>query len=304
METLRTCAEVRSALAPGRRAGRRVALVPTMGDLHRGHFALVRRAEEVAALRIVSIFVNPFQFAEGEDFDTYPRTPKADLEHLEALGVDFVFHPSAAEIYPEGPGRSTRVEVPDLSAILCGAARPTFFRGVATVVNILFNVVQPQVAVFGEKDYQQLLVVRRMVEHLRLPVEIEGVATLREADGLAMSSRNRYLSPAERRRAPVLYRSLCEASERIRCGERDYPGIGRHGMKTLEEAGFRPDYFAVRRARDLGCPSPEEPDLVLLAAAWLGGARLIDNVRCVLPAGGQWYGRGDSNPQALADSGF
>ena len=282
MEIARTCAEVRAALAPSRRSGRRVALVPTMGDLHGGHLALVRRAREIAPVRVASIFVNPFQFGEGEDFDTYPRTPEADIERLDALGVDMVFLPSVAELYPDGPERSTRVEVPGLGSILCGAMRPTFFRGVATVVNMLFNAVQPEVALFGEKDYQQLLVVRRMTEHLKLPVEIEAVPTVREADGLAMSSRNRYLAPAERRRAPLLYRSLCEACERIRSGERDYHAIGLHYMKALERAGFRPDYFSVRRAADLESPSRDETGLVLLGAAWLGRARLIDNVSCTL----------------------
>lgn len=284
MDIARTCAEVRAALASSRRSGRRIALVPTMGDLHGGHVALVRRAAEIATTRVVSIFVNPFQFAEGEDFGTYPRRPEADIARLEALGVDLVFHPPVSEIYPEGPACSTRVEVPGLGTILCGALRPTFFRGVATVVNMLFNIVQPQVALFGEKDYQQLLVVRRMTEHLKLPVEVEAVATVREADGLAMSSRNRYLSAAERRRAPVLYRGLHEASERIRDGERDFHALGLHYMQTLERAGLRPDYFTVRRARDLGSPSRDETELVVLAAAWLGRARLIDNVRCTVPA--------------------
>ena len=283
MEIARTCAEVREALAPSRRGGRRIALVPTMGDLHGGHLALVRRAAEVATTRVVSVFVNPFQFAEGEDFDTYPRSPEADIERLDELGVDIVFHPPASEIYPEGPACSTRVEVPGLGTILCGALRPTFFRGGATVVNMLFNIVQPHVALFGEKDYQQLLVVRRMTEHLKLSVEIEAVATVREADGLAMSSRNRYLNTAERRRAPILYRSLREASERIQGGERDFHALGLHYMQTLERTGFRPDYFTVRRARDLGSPSRDETALVVLGAAWLGHARRIANIPCPLP---------------------
>ena len=285
VEIARSCAEVRASLAVPRRAGERIALVPTMGDLHGGHLALVRRSREVAPFTVVSIFVNPFQFGEGEDFDSYPRSTEMDIERLEALDVDLVFLPPISEIYPAGPENSTRVEVPGLGSILCGAMRPTFFRGVATVVTMLLNAVQPHVALFGEKDYQQLLVVRRLVDHLKLPVAVESVPTVREADGLAMSSRNRYLAPPDRRRAPVLYRSLREASERIRSGERDYHALGLHYMKALERAGFRPDYFSVRRAGDLESPSREDRELVVLAAAWLGLARLIDNVSCTLAPG-------------------
>ena len=282
VDIVRTCAGVRTALLASRRSGRRIALVPTMGDLHEGHIALVRRAGEIAPVSVVSIFVNPFQFGEGEDFDAYPRTPEADIEQLDALGVDLAFLPTIAEIYPAGAEHSTRVEVPGLSSILCGATRPTFFRGVATVVSMLFNVVQPDVALLGEKDYQQLLVVRRLARDLKLPIEIESVPTVREADGLAMSSRNRYLDARERRRAPRLYRFLLEAAERIRGGEHDYHALGLHYMKALEGAGFRPEYFTARRAEDLASPTPDERDLVLLAAAWLGRARLIDNVFCAL----------------------
>ena len=282
MEIVRTCAETLAALRKARRNGGRVALVPTMGDLHGGHVALVRRAGEIAAIRVVSIFVNPFQFGEEEDFDAYPRTPEADIERLDALGVDMAFLPPASEIYPAGPERSTRVEVPGLSSILCGATRPTFFRGVATVVSMLFNVVRPDVALFGEKDYQQLLVVRRLTEDLKLPVAVESVPTVREADGLAMSSRNRYLDPLERRRAPLLYRFLLEAADRIEAGERDFHALGLHYMQALERAGLRPEYFTARRAGDLGSPALGDRDLVLLAAAWLGRARLIDNVSCRL----------------------
>ena len=282
MEIVRTCAEVRAALLASRRSGRRIALVPTMGDLHGGHIALVHRAGEVAPIRVVSIFVNPFQFGEGEDFDAYPRTPEADIERLDALGVDLVFLPPITEIYPAGAERSTRVEVPGLSSILCGATRPTFFRGVATVVSMLLNVVQPDVALFGEKDYQQLLLIRRLVRDLKLPVEVASLPTVREADGLAMSSRNRYIDSRERLRAPALYRFLLEAADRIRGGERDYHALGLHYMKALEGAGFRPEYFTARRAEDLASPTPDDEELVLLAAAWLGRARLIDNAPCTL----------------------
>ena len=282
MKIARTCAEARAALLASRRKGQRIALVPTMGDLHAGHLALVRRAVEIAPVRVVSIFVNPFQFGEGEDFDAYPRAPQTDIECLDALGVNLVFLPPVSEIYPAGAERSTRVEVPELGSILCGATRPTFFRGVATVVSMLFNVIQPDVALFGEKDYQQLLVVKRLAADLKLPVTVASVPTVREADGLAMSSRNRYLDPRERRRAPRLYRSLLEAADRIRGGERDYHALGLHYMQALERAGFRPEYFTARRAADLASPAPGEAEIVLLAAAWLGRARLIDNVSCTL----------------------
>ena len=283
VEIARTCAEVRAALKPLRKSGRRIALVPTMGDLHGGHVALIRRAGKIAPVTVASIFVNPFQFGEGEDFDSYPRTPEADLARLDSLGVEVVFLPPVSDIYPAGPECSTRVEVPGLSSILCGATRPTFFRGVATVVSMLFNVVRPDVALFGEKDYQQLQVVKRLTEDLKLPVAIESVATVRERDGLAMSSRNRYLDPVERSRAPKIYRSLREAADRIRDGERDYHALGLYYMKALERTGFRPEYFTVRRARNLESPVPGDPELVVLAAAWLGHARLIDNLSFTLP---------------------
>ena len=250
--------------------GRRIALVPTMGNLHEGHLALVRRAAELVDATVVSIFVNPSQFSEGEDFTAYPRTFESDLDKLGRLSTDLLFVPEVRDIYPRGPELSTRVEVPELGGILCGASRPTFFRGVATVVNMLLNLVQPHVVLFGEKDYQQLLVVRRMVGDLRLPVEVESVPTVREADGLAMSSRNQYLDSSERARAPRLYASLLEARRALRSGDRDYHAIGLRGMRGLEGAGFRPDYFAVRRAADLGSPEPGGTDLVVLAAAWLG----------------------------------
>ena len=269
----------RAALAGSRASGRRIVLVPTMGNLHDGHVALVRYAAELGAVIVVSIFVNPLQFGAGEDYGQYPRTLETDLEKLEQLSSDLVFVPEVEEIYPRGTEHTTRVEVPELGNILCGASRPTFFRGVATVVNMLFNVVQPQLAVFGEKDYQQLLVVRRMVSDLQLPVEIASVPTVREPDGLAMSSRNDYLSPAQRARAPELYRALCAGRDALHGGDRDLHAIGLRGMQTLEAARFRPEYFSVRRAVDLASPADGDRDLMILAAAWLGETRLIDNVR-------------------------
>lgn len=280
MDTATDIRAVRSALIPVRRAGRRIALVPTMGNLHAGHLALVARAREVADCTVVSIFVNPFQFGEGEDWAAYPRTFEQDKAKLEAAGADLLFAPVARDIYPDGPARITRIEVPQLGNVLCGAFRPTFFRGVATVVGILFNVVAPDRALFGEKDYQQLVLIRRMVRDLKMPIDIVSVPTVREADGLAMSSRNGYLNKQERRIAPGLYQTLCEIRQAISDGEQDFPALEARGMGMLRERGFGPDYLAVRRADDLAVAKAGDRRLRVLAAAWLGRARLIDNIPC------------------------
>ncbi len=266
---------LRRALAGG--TGR-VAFVPTMGNLHEGHLALVRRARALGDRVVVSIFVNPLQFDRAEDLAAYPRTPEEDAALLEAEGVDLLFLPGVEALYPEGMARHTRVEVPGVSEELCGAARPGHFTGVATIVCKLFNLVQPDVAVFGKKDYQQLLVIRKMVSDLAMPVAIEGVETVREADGLAMSSRNGYLTREERRRAPALYRTLRETAEALAAGAGDYASLEAEGRRKLEAAGMRPDYFEIRRAADLETPGPGERALVVLAAAFLGRARLIDNL--------------------------
>jgi len=259
-------------------AGQRVGFVPTMGNLHAGHIALVEEARRRADRVVVSIFVNPLQFGPQEDFAAYPRTLEQDCALLAAAGTDLLFAPSVAAVYPRGQEEQTRVEVPGISDILCGSHRPGHFVGVATVVCKLFNMVQPDLAIFGEKDYQQLLVIRLMTLDLSLPVEIQGLATVREADGLAMSSRNGYLTAEERARAPALYQTL------IRCGERLVAGqaiaeVERQASEELAAAGFGPDYVSVRRAADLGTPGEGDPELVVLAAARLGRARLIDNLR-------------------------
>jgi len=272
-------AGLRRQLRQWRQAGEDIGLVPTMGNLHDGHLELVRQARERCDRLVVSVFVNPLQFAAGEDFESYPRTLGADQQALRGLGVDLLFAPGVEEVYPRGEADHTRVEVPGISAILCGASRPGHFIGVATVVCKLLNMVQPDLAVFGEKDFQQLLVIRRMVEDLAMPVRILGVATVREADGLAMSSRNGYLSSAERRIAPRLYASLRQAAGTLRGGAQDYPEVERQGLEALRQAGFIPDYFVVRRSRDLAQPQAGERELVVLTAATLGRARLIDNLR-------------------------
>jgi pantoate--beta-alanine ligase len=271
--------ELRKLLDGARAGGRRIGLVPTMGNLHHGHLCLVARARELSDLTVASIFVNPFQFGKNEDFDTYPRTFDQDVEALDGAGCDVLFAPDAGTIYPDGPEKVTRVEVPALGAILCGESRPTFFRGVATVVNILFNMVQPDVAMFGEKDYQQLLVIRQMVRDLHMRVSIEAVPTVREADGLAMSSRNNYLDADERARAAVLHATLSRTRDAIRSGATDFHGLAQRALESLTDAGFRCDYFTIRRQRDLSEPEPGEGELIALAAAWMGQTRLIDNVK-------------------------
>lgn len=274
---------MRRAVARWRGAGERVALVPTMGNLHAGHLALVGRARALAGRVVVSVFVNPTQFGPGEDFAAYPRTLRADAARLRAAGADLLFAPGVAGMYPGGAAPGTVVSVPGLSTDLCGAHRPGHFDGVASVVLRLFNVVGPDVAVFGEKDYQQLVLLRRMAADLHLPVRLVGVATVRERDGLAMSSRNQYLDADERRSAPALHAALLACRARLLAGARDYRALEREAAGALRRAGFVPDYVAIRAAADLAPPRRGERRLRVLAAARLGRARLIDNVAVRLP---------------------
>jgi pantoate--beta-alanine ligase len=279
METVTTISAVRERVHAWRRAGERVVFVPTMGNLHAGHVSLIEAARRHGERFVASIFVNPMQFGPNEDFAHYPRTPREDERMLTDAGCDLMFMPDVAEIYPHGSERAARVEVPGLSRILEGEFRPGHMEGVSTVVAKLFHIVEPDVAVFGEKDYQQLTVIRRMVVELCMRVEIVGAPTLRDTDGLALSSRNQYLTPAERRIAPVIFATLEAAAARLRAGDAQFASIERSGFQALEGSGLRPDYFSVRRADDLTAPSPETRELVVLAAARLGKARLIDNVR-------------------------
>lgn len=278
METVTDTAAVRGFVAPARSRGATVALVPTMGDLHEGHLALVTEGRRRAHVLVASIFVNPLQFGPREDFKTYPRALEQDAQKLEAAGVDLLFAPTTGTIYPRGPAAATRVEVPELADILCGAARPGHFSGVATVVNILFNIVRPDVALFGEKDYQQLRIIRRMVADLQMAVEVVGLPTRRAPDGLALSSRNRYLSPAERSRAPELYHALRDTALALERGEGDIPALERDATARLAAAGFCVDYVSIREAETLAPPRPGTRAFVVLGAARLGAARLIDNV--------------------------
>ena len=272
MRVLSTIAELRLALA-GRQD---VCLVPTMGNLHAGHLSLVRAARARGGLVAASIFVNPLQFAPHEDFASYPRTLARDCELLEGGGCDLVFAPSAAEVYPE-PQTVAVVPPTALADVLEGAFRPVFFTGVATVVLKLFHLVQPSAAVFGKKDYQQLLVIENMVRQLALPIEILRADTVRDADGLALSSRNAYLSPAERSAAPALHAALQTAAAAAREPGADWPRIERGALAGLTARAWAPDYLAIRRRSDLGLPSAGD-SIVVLAAAKLGTTRLIDNL--------------------------
>ena len=259
----------------------RVAFVPTMGNLHEGHLQLVRLARAHGDTVVVSIFVNPLQFGPNEDYHKYPRTLAEDCAKLTDVGCDVVFAPTVAEMYPTP--QQTEILPPPVADELCGAFRPGHFRGVATVVAKLFNIVQPTVAVFGKKDYQQLFIIRTMVRELNFPIQIVAGETVRAEDGLALSSRNAYLSPAERAEAPRLYRTLLGAAEAIGRGDRDFPLIEVNARNELEAHGWRVDYVSVRDTATLAVPGPQTRQFVVLAAAWLGDTRLIDNVE-VMPA--------------------
>lgn len=278
MRTLETALALRETLDGWRAGGERIAFVPTMGNLHAGHLALVEEAKRRAQRVVVSIFVNPLQFGPNEDFARYPRTLAADSEKLSAAGVDGLFAPPAEEVYVNGFPPATTITVGGLSEILEGAFRPGFFTGVATVVAILLELVRPDVAVFGEKDWQQLQIVRRLVEDLRLPVEIVGLPTAREADGLALSSRNQYLSADERALAPAIHAALESIAKDLHAGRRDFDGLCAEQRRVLENAGFHPQYLEVR-APDLSPPPVDAAVLVILVAAKLGSTRLIDNLR-------------------------
>ncbi len=291
---------LRAELNTVRRHGHSLAFVPTLGNLHAGHAHLVEHAKQWGDKRLVSIFVNPLQFGANEDYALYPRTRDADARLLESLGTDYLFAPELTEMVPPTQTKGARVAVPELSAILCGAHRPKHFNGVATVVAKLFNIVQPDVALFGEKDYQQLQVVRSLVAALNFPVQIIGVKTVRAPDGLALSSRNHYLTAEERQTAPLLYQTLQWIREAWLAGRRDYLALEREAKNNLLDHGFKTDYVAIRDSATLLKPTQESsataPCVALwplalllpaslqstecraLAAAWLGKTRLIDNL--------------------------
>jgi pantoate--beta-alanine ligase len=278
MNTVKTVRELRAAVARARSEGKRIGLVPTMGNLHSGHAALVVKAAQRADFVVASIFVNPLQFGPTEDLATYPRTLPADQEKLLQAGCHLLFAPSVEEMYPHGMEDQTLVSVPHLSEGLCGASRPGHFDGVATVVSKLFNMVQPDLAIFGQKDFQQLAVIRALVRDLNMPIQIIGEPTVRAADGLALSSRNGYLSEEQRAAAPALYRVIKHIAEAIHIGERDLNFLLANGVDQLKAAGFRLDYLEIRNATTLRPTTAEDHDLVILAAAYMGSTRLIDNL--------------------------
>jgi len=281
MNTLHSIAQVRAAIARAREEGKRIGLVPTMGNLHQGHLALVEKALQRTDCVIVSIFVNPLQFGPNEDLDSYPRTLAEDQHKLLETGANMVFAPSASEIYPQGMQGHTRINVPLVSDGLCGASRPGHFEGVATVVAKLFNIIQPDLAVFGEKDFQQLAVIRKMTQDLCLPVQILGEPTVRAEDGLALSSRNGYLDQQERALAPELFRSLQWLAEQLPRSHSQQTLVTQ-AAERIEAAGMRVDYLELRDAETLDTPTPDSRELVILVAAFLGKTRLIDNLRIAL----------------------
>ncbi len=282
MKTVHTLDELRAEIRRWKGAGETIALAPTMGNLHDGHLSLLREARRLAKRTVVSIFVNPIQFGKGEDYEKYPSTLAEDQEKLAAEGLDLLFAPDLRQLYPAGMETDTRVTVPEISNILCGQFRPGHFSGVATVVSKLFINTMPDYALFGEKDYQQLLVIKRMVKDLCFPIEIIGMPIMRETDGLAMSSRNAYLDPVQRGKASLIYQLLKESAARLAQSPNAILEIEVAALTRLSAAGFRPEYFTARRAADLAPHSPGDKQLILLTAAWLGGARLLDNLRVEL----------------------
>jgi pantoate--beta-alanine ligase len=250
-----------------------------MGNLHAGHLSLVSRARGEHDLVVVSIFVNPLQFGANEDLDSYPRTLDADTAALIAAGCDFLFLPSAAELYGDDMQASTRVQVPELGTHYCGASRPGHFDGVTTVVTKLFNIVQPDAAYFGLKDYQQFSIIRKMVDDLALPVSVHGIETAREASGLALSSRNGYLSAEQKAVAPLLYQTIKGIGDALAAGDQDFKRLIQAGKQQLQDAGLQPDYLAIANSATLRPATREDSHLVILAAAFLGSTRLIDNLR-------------------------
>lgn len=278
MQIFHQIAALRDALKKERMAGKRIGFVPTMGNLHDGHIQLIRRARETNDIVVCSIFVNGLQFGQNEDLDKYPRTFQQDCERLRAASCDYVFHPDDREMYPNGMATQTRVICPVMTDVLCGASRPGHFEGVTTVVTKLLNIVQPDEAVFGSKDYQQLAVVRRMVADLCLPVQITAADTHREPDGLAMSSRNGFLTADERPRVTQLNKSLTWVASELKAGRRDFARLESEARQQIEAAGFRVDYFTISESNTLAAAAEGDREFTILGAMFTSGARLIDNV--------------------------
>jgi pantoate--beta-alanine ligase len=285
MRTVHNVKDLRATIKQQRDSGKRIAFVPTMGNLHEGHLALVKRALEIADYVVTSIFVNPMQFGANEDLDAYPKTLAEDQRQLEEAGNHLVYAPTANDIYPNGMINQTKVIVPEITDLHCGQSRPGHFTGVATVVTILFNMVQPDVAVFGEKDFQQLATIRKLVRDLFIPIQIEGLATVRETDGLAKSSRNGYLSPEERSLAPALYATLQHTEKLLISNSISVTELEKKAQKQLEEKGFANDYFNIVNSMTLKPAVEGDKHLSILAAGYLGTTRLIDNLSVFIKDG-------------------
>ena len=282
MRVAETKPELQAQLGEWRDDGDHIAVVPTMGNLHAGHVSLVELARQLAERVVVTLFVNPTQFSAGEDFADYPRTRDRDSMRLRKIGADLLFAPDVDTVYPFGMDNATTVSVPDLTENFCGAFRPGHFDGVTTVVARLFSLIQPDVAVFGQKDYQQQLVIRRLVDDLGMPIKVVTGPTVREDDGLAMSSRNAYLTDAERALAPLLFATLSDVAGSLESGNRDFDALEERANMALAAGGFVMEYVAIRRAIDLSVPDSNCRELVVLAAARLGQTRLIDNLLVTL----------------------
>ena len=282
MQKVDSVAALRAQVKAWRQQHKTIAFVPTMGNLHQGHLSLVKKAQELADKVIVSIFVNPLQFDDKADLSAYPRTMDADIKQLSSTRCDCVFTPTVEVMYPQGMEGHSTVVVPGMDDKLCGENRPGHFDGVATVVSKLFNMVQADIAIFGEKDYQQLLLIKKLVIDLNLPIEVIGSETYREKSGLAMSSRNQYLSSTEKEQARNLYQTLQAVKTQLEQGVREFADLQQQAMVQLKLAGFTPEYVEIRRASDLELVSTEDKSLRILAAAYLGKARLIDNIACNL----------------------
>lgn len=284
MRVVHTINELQQVLAQYREADQTIGLVPTMGNLHQGHLQLVKTAQQHANIVVVTLFVNPTQFGENEDLDNYPRTFNDDCEKLSALNTDVLFAPTSDEMYPLGGDSTTHVHVPGITNVLCGESRPGHFDGVTTIVSKLFNMTRANIAVFGEKDYQQLAVIRRMAEDLNMPIRIIGEAIVRETDGLAMSSRNGYLSTDERQVAPALQQVLLSIKQSILEGGKDFAALELKGKSQLIEHGFKPDYLHIYHRDHLKPATIDDNDLIIVVAAFIGNTRLIDNLHVVCNA--------------------
>ena len=282
MQSVETISALRAQVKAWREHRQTIAFVPTMGNLHQGHLSLVRKASELADRVVVSIFVNPLQFDDKADLSAYPRTVKADIHMLSSVDCDVIFTPTLDVMYPSGMASHTNVIAPDMDDKLCGLKRSGHFDGVATVVTKLLNIVQADIALFGEKDYQQLLLIKRLVRDLNIPVDILGSPTFREESGLAMSSRNQYLTEQQLEQASALYQTLLSVKQRIELGEQDFPALQLEALAKLQALGFEAEYVDIRRADDLAQAISGDKNLRILAAARLGKARLIDNIACNL----------------------